>query len=86
MEDNAIIVLATTFGAGSVLTIFAKALVDWWQGKQGKEQNAWVERDKYARRWRMVEETLHTMRQWCHKTHDAAYEDMPPWPDYPDPK
>src|SRR5699024_12725869 len=78
--------LAGTLGLGSVLTIIVKALIEKWQAKHADEQDACTERDKYARRWRMAEEKLHTTRQWSHISHGAADGDMPPWPDYPDPK
>lgn len=86
MGGISIATLIGTLGSGSVLTIIIKALIEKWQGKHAAEQDAWTERDKYARRWRMAEEKLHTTRQWCHIRHNAAYEDMPPWPDYPDKK
>lgn len=78
--------LAGALGLGSVLTIITQAVVDKWKGKHAAEQDAWTERDKYARRWRIAEEALHTMRSWCHIRHESDYEDMPAWPDYPDRK
>lgn len=86
MDGHYFATLAGTLGLGSVLTIIVKALIEKWMGKHAEEQDAWTERDKYANRWRIVEEKLRTHRHWCHIHHSAAYEDMPSWPDYPDRK
>lgn len=81
--------LATAFGVGSVLTIFAKAIVDRRQRKRQETQDGWAaldvergKRDIESRARRKLEEFAHTTRRAWHVRHGTPYEEMPPWPRY----
>ena len=81
MSLPAIATILSTLGAGAILLKLVEAILQRLMGRQKREQDAWVQRDREARARRMLEEYSSILRR---RLLDAgvAYADLPVWPDY----
>lgn len=85
-EEAWVAIIVALIGTG-ILTTMGKRIFDWITGKHKDEDSLIEQRNKEIRRaneiegkLRLMREALGTHRSWCHKHHDTAFEDMPPFP------
>lgn len=83
MTIGTLITLLGALGAGSIVTLLAKTIVERVTGRTEREQTAWEQRDREARARRQLEEYAYTLRTFCHLKHGTDYKDLPTWPDCP---
>ena len=79
MQDIWVPIIVAIITSG-ILTALGKKAFDWARGKHKQEDDAWKQRDTHRRRADRLHEALRTHRTWCHKQHEAAFEDMPAFP------
>lgn len=81
MSLPAIATILSTLGAGAILLKLVEVTLQRLMGRQKREQDAWVQRDREARARRMLEEYAAVLRRQMLET-GIPYANLPPWPPY----
>lgn len=81
MSLPAIATILSTLGAGAILLKLVEAILQRLMGRQKREQDAWVQRDREARARRMLEEYAADLRLLLIEN-GAKRADLPDWPPY----
>lgn len=81
MSLPAIATILSTLGAGAILLKLVEVTLQRLMGRQKREQDAWVQRDREARARRMLEEYAAVLRRQMLET-GIPYADLPAWPTY----
>ena len=81
MSLPAIATILSTLGAGAILLKLVEVTLQRLMGRQKREQDAWVQRDREARARRMLEEYAAVLRRQMLET-GISYADLPTWPTY----